>query len=64
MNKFITFLPSALDHEAVEVCDLLGQDLLEAFGQSSSSDEEQDSSVKGTSYTSSWKPGTRLSAIQ
>ena len=23
MNKFITFLPSALDHEAVEVCDLL-----------------------------------------
>ena len=41
-----------------------GQDLLEASGRSLSSVEEQDSSVEGTSYTSSWKPGTRLSVIQ
>ena len=41
-----------------------GQDVLEAFERSSSSVEEQDSFVEGTWYTSSWKPGTRLSAIQ
>jgi len=40
------------------------QDVLEAFEWSLSSAEEEDSFVKGTSYTSSWKPGTRLSAIQ
>ena len=41
-----------------------GQDLLEAFGRFLSSVKEQDSSVEGNSYTSSWKPGTRLTSIQ
>lgn len=38
-----------------------GQDLLETFGQSFSSVKEQDSSIEGTSYTTGWRPGTRLS---
>ena len=41
-----------------------GQDLLEAFGRSSSFVEEQGSSVEGTLCTSSWKPRIPLFAIQ